>query len=273
MRLSENNYYTLKADMEYCSASQIRMAEDCEYKLMKYLKGEYVQPTTDAMLLGSLVDHVLTEGGSIDSFGFLHPEMYSTRGKTAGGLKSAYTPAYGMIEKCQNDKLFMQFLDGEHQRIFTGTLFGLKFKCKLDSYVEGKCIADLKTVQSIRQKVWSDKLGKYTTFIEAYGYIRQLALYQEIVMQNTGTRLPCYILAVSKEAVPDIEVIYIDDETLHSALYGDEFNEGIAGLCDTIRLLKAGEIEPTKCGKCDVCRTDKKITRPIHYTELLGELA
>lgn len=272
MRLSENNYYTLKADNEYCSNSLLNLFSECEYKAMKYLKGEYVQPTTDAMLLGSLVDHVLTEGGSIDSFGNLHPEMYSTRGKTAGGLKSAYTPAYAMIEAVQSDKMLMEALDGEHQKIFTGTLFGLKFKAKLDCYAEHKFIVDLKTTASIHQKVWSDILGKYTNFVEAYGYIRQLGIYQELVFQTTGEKLPCYIVAVSKEAIPDKELIYIDDETLHASIYGDDFNPGIADLCETTRLLKEGSIEPTRCGKCDVCRTDKKITRPIHYTELLGEL-
>ena len=272
MRLSVNNYYTRKMDEEYCSFSQLKEFKQCEYRAMKILKGEYIQPTSEAMLLGSLVDHVLTEDGTIDGFCKLHPEMYSTRGKTAGGLKSAFTPAYGMIEKCQNDKMFMRYLDGEHQKIVTGTLFGLPFKAKLDCYIEGKAIVDLKTVQSIHQKVWSDELGKYTSFIEAYSYILQLAIYQELIFQQTGNRLPCYIAAVSKEAVPDIEIIYIDDEALHAELFGDEFHDGIAGLVNNIMLLKNGETKPIKCGKCDVCKMEKKITRPIHYTELLGEL-
>ena len=43
-------------------------------------------------------------------------------------------------------------------------------------------------------------------------------------------------------------------------------------ILNNIMLLKNGETKPIKCGKCDVCKMEKKITRPIHYTELLGEL-
>lgn len=270
--LNEKNYYSLEMDRQFCSNSQLKNFKSCEHKAMKILSGEYVVPTTEAMMLGSLVDHVLTEDGTIEGFVQSHPDMISSRGKTAGCLKSAFTPAYGMISRCQNDQMFMKFLDGEHQKIVTGTIYGLPFKAKLDCYIPGKAIVDLKTVASIRGKVWSDELGKYTTFIEAYDYITQLAIYQELVFQNTGEMLPCYIAAVSKEQIPDIEIIYIDNETLHGTLHGDDFHRGIADLCESIRLLKSGEVTPTKCGHCEICVSEKKIERPISWLELEGEI-
>ena len=140
-----------------------------------------------------------------------------------------------------------------------------------DDVVVG-AITDLKTVDSIYKTVWDEELQRRVSFVEANKYIQQLAIYQKIVEQNTGERLPCYILAVSKEPITDIELIYIDDETLYNTIYGNEFTQGLVDDITKVRMLKNGEIEPIHCGKCDLCLSEKKIERPIHFSELGGLL-
>lgn len=268
--LTEDNYYSLESDQHYCSNSQLKMFQDCEHRAMEYLKGNYTIPQTEAMLIGSYVDCALTEPEKLEQFKQDHPEMYSSRGATKGLLKSSFARAEQMVEKVKNDKKAMAYLDGDRQTIFTGNLFGVDFKCKLDAYIPHKAITDLKTVDSIYKTVWSEELQRRVSFVEANKYIQQLAIYQKIVEQNTGERLPCYILAVSKEPITDIELIYIDDETLHNTIYGNEFNQGLVDDITKVRMLKSGDIEPIKCGRCDLCLEEKKIERPIHFTELMG---
>ena len=49
----------------------------------------------------------------------------------------------------------------------------------------------------------------YMNFIEYWGYDLQAAVYQEVVYQNTGERLPFFVAAASKEEETDIELIWI----------------------------------------------------------------
>ena len=103
-------------------------------------------------------------------------------------------------------------------------------------------------------------------FTQYWGYDIQGAVYQEAVYQNTGMRLPFYIAAVSKEKEPNIEIIQIDDEHLREKLIEVEHNT------PNIVMLKSRELEPIRCGLCDWCKHTKVLTKPIHYSELLGEV-
>lgn len=52
-----------------------------------------------------------------------------------------------MIERVEKDEFFMQAMSGEKQVIMTGELFGARWKIKMDSYLPGQAIVDLKTVR------------------------------------------------------------------------------------------------------------------------------
>ena len=104
------------------------------------------------------------------------------------------------------------------------------------------------------------------SFVEAYGYDIQLAIYQELVYQSTGERLPAYICAVTKEKVPNIEIIGIDQIRL------DECLEIVKANAMHYNDIKLGKAEPTKCNKCDYCKSIKKIEHPINYLELNPEI-
>lgn len=276
--LTDDNYYSSEMNKKYCSVSQLKnfigtpANDGCEYRAMKELNGEYIRPETDALLVGSYVDTALLEPEKMESFRVLHPEMISTRGVTAGQVKAEFKIADRMIEKVKNDKKCAKLLlDANHQTIMTGELWGLPFKIKMDAYNE-KWIADLKTCEDIYKGYYAKGLGTLN-FIEYFDYVLQGAIYQEIVRQNTGKTLPFYIVAVSKQKdEPDIQAIWIDNESLKRKLFGDELANGIQDEITRVRQIKAGEIEPCKCGKCLPCRQTKVVDRIIDWRELLGEI-
>lgn len=268
MELTEDNYYSLEMNNEYCSVSQFKSFQKCEVATMAELNGEYVKEwaksTQTALDVGSYVDCALTEPDKLPKFLEEHPNMIASTGKNKGNLKSEYLIANKMIERCKSSDFFMKTLSGSHQTIMAGEIEGVPFKIKMDAYKEGKWITDLKTCESIRKMYWDDVYRTKVPFIKAYGYDIQGAIYREIVRQNTGDTLPFFIAAVSKENVPDIEVIQISNEMLDDKL------EEIKPYIEQIKLLKSGEIEPTKCCECDYCKAHKVLTRPILLEELWG---
>lgn len=278
MVINESNYFSKEVRNKYLDVSTFKdfvgtpARDGCEARALASLSGEYEQEKTTALLLGSLFDEMLL--GTPESlllFKADNPELFSSRGPTKGQLKSEYAKVYQMVERCKQDPKFMKYLDGEHQVIMTGTLFGMDWRIKIDNYITHKAIVDLKSMESIRKSYWSPGNGRCNAFIY-YDYILQAAVYQEIVFQNTGERLPFYFACASKEAITDLEVVYVDDQTLHERIYGNEFSPGIANDVQNIRLLMNHEVEPIKCGRCDYCLPKKKIERPIHFLELEGEL-
>lgn len=265
--LTPDNYYSRDADIAYMSVHQYldfcghMGIIGCEAHAMAKLKGEWNDPTTDAMLVGSYVDSFFegTQGQFIEE----HPEIF-TRGKERR-LLAKYRQADVMIQRCLADPLFMKTMSGEKQVIMTGHLFGCDWKIKMDSYIAGEAIVDLKTSANIH-KMWKVQDYGYASFIEYWGYTIQLAVYQKIVEINTGKKLPCYISAVTKEDSPEIKVIYIDQMSLDHAL-----NE-VAMNLPTVLAVKNGEAEPMRCGMCDYCKKTEVLLKPIRMEDLiLGE--
>lgn len=265
MVLTADNYYSQEANMEYVSASQYKAFrgslgfKGCEARAMAELTGEVVNEPTKAMLIGSYVDAWFSD--ELDQFTDSHPEIFSSRGGTKGQLKSEYIHADKIIARCSQDAFFMNMMDGDHQTIMTGEIAGVPVKIKMDSF-DGHKIVDLKTVQSIAKHEYVKDLGAYVSFIEYWGYDTQLAIYREIVRQNTGSTLPCYICAVSKEEHPDIEVISISESVMSARM--DEVKAGI-GLVQSI---KSGEIEPDRCCVCDYCKDTKVLSHAVSVDEL-----
>jgi hypothetical protein len=264
LKLTNDNYFSPEADKQYMSVSQYKSFLKCESAALAKIQGKYVEPKSEALLLGSYV-HAWSDG-TMEQFKQENPEIFSSRGASKGELKSQYQNANEMIKVLENDPFCMMALEGEKEVIMTGELFHVPWKIKIDAYhpTLGR-FADLKTVKAIREKVWHEDHG-YCSFVEAYGYITQMAIYSEIERQNRGgTRwLESYIVAVSKESVPDKAVITIDHERLAYEL------EEIGSKIERIKGLKIGEVEPKRCEKCEHCRRTKKVTSVIHYLELIG---
>lgn len=263
MKLTNKNYYSKEANLEYLSVSQYKDFIGsmgfcgCEQKALAKLKGEYQEEPSNAMLLGSYLDSAYE--GTLDSFKDKHPEMFL---KT-GGLKADFQKAQEAYERTQKDRLFKLYMSGEKQVIMTAELFGAKWKIKMDSYHPGKCIADLKYIKDIRERFWIKDLGYFVNFIEAWGYDLQLAIYQLVVEYNTGKKLPCYIPVVDKKKTPEIELIQIEQDDLDRSLIGVESN------VKRILELKSGKSEAVRCNKCDYCIETKVLTTPVRASSLI----
>jgi hypothetical protein len=89
--------------------------------------------------------------------------------------------------------------------------------------------------------------GDYYDFITQWGYDIQLACYQEIVKQNTGEQLPCFICAVTKEYPINSIIVNLPQYVLDKALY--KVLSEVGAFYD----IKMGVVAPKGCGICKYC--------------------
>ena len=261
MKLTEKNYYTSEMDKLYCSASQYKDFEGCpilpgcEERALKTISGEYVRETTKAMLMGSILD-CLWENDDPEYILERFPDCVSSKGPTKGQLKSEYQQIMNIYQRTLKEEKFCAYMAGNKQTIMTGEIEGLPFKIKIDSFIPGKAITDLKTTQSLDRnfRYFIPDSGLRLPFYLAFGYDIQLAIYREIVRQNTGDTLRCYLAAVDKKPHPICDIIELTPKMLDDAL------EGIKRNCADIIALKNGEVEPLRCNnsECDYCRDTHK---------------
>lgn len=264
--LIDENYYSLEADRHYCSASQYLdfigrpFLPGCEARAMAKLNGEYQEETTKAMLIGSILDTLweledLPMEEKLNIIADRFPECVSTRGVTKGELKNEFKLALKMYERTLKDELFRKYMSGQKQVIMTGEIEGLPFKIKMDSYIPDVAIVDLKTTQdaSMNHRKYVADSGNWETFYRGFAYDIQLAIYREIVRQNTGKTLRCYIAVVDKKEHPLPQIIELTPKMLDDALETVKANVG------TIKMLKAGDVTNyCRCEECDYCRDTYK---------------
>ena len=247
--LTERNYYSRKADKQYLSNSQYKDFLKCEAMAMAKINGKYSEEPTKAMVVGSYVDAYFE--GTLKKFTKNHPEIFTKQGK----LRADYKKADEMIARAERDPFFMKYMSGEKQVIETANVLSADWKVKIDS-LNSDSIVDLKTCRSF-DRVYG------ISFIQHWGYDTQLAIYQRVHEAVTGKLLPVYIAAITKEEVPDIEVISIPQWRLDEC-----FNE-VRNNIPRILNIKAGNIKPNDCGICDYCKRNKVLTEPLDF-ELVG---
>ena len=56
MSVTAENYFSPESNMKYMGSSQFKAFQKCEAAALAELKGEYVRPPSDALLIGSYVD-------------------------------------------------------------------------------------------------------------------------------------------------------------------------------------------------------------------------
>lgn len=252
MKLTQRNYFSKKANLEYFSVSQFKAFEKCEASALAEIKGKYQREETTALLVGSYVDAYFE--GTLANFIKKNPEIF----KKDGTLKAEYVQAEAIIQRILKDRLFMDYLSGEKQVIMTGSICNVPIKIKIDSLHPDK-IVDLKIMKDLNS-VYSAEKGSLP-FFEAWGYDLQGAVYQEVVRQNTGKLLPFYIAAATKEKETDIDIIHIKQPMLDAAL---EYVKQNIGRYDAI---KKDVIPAYRCNKCEYCKISKVLTEPTESDE------
>lgn len=243
LELDQNNYYSPEANQQYFSVSQYKDFMQCEAMALAKIRGEYKPEMTRAMLTGSFVDSYFE--GTLDQFMKDHPAVFTRKQE----LRSEFRKANEIIARIRSDELFMKFMSGEKQRIMTFDLFGVPWKIKMDSYLPGICITDLKVVARFKS-------------LPFWRYDLQGAVYKAGVLMNTDELLPFYLAVATKERTIDLDIFQIPDSTIDMALSEIERN------IQHYAAVKYGLVPPAYCGKCDYCKSIKA-ARIRNYNELL----
>lgn len=254
MDLTNGNYYSPQAASRFWSVSQFKAFNRCEAAGLAEVRGEYVRPESDALLVGSYVDAYFS--GELDKFRERHAEQMFTK---KGELYSKFYQADAMIEAIENQPLMKEYLTGNKQEVRTGIMFGVPWKIKMD-VCNGERIVDLKTVKDFND-IYDPDYGSRRSWIEFWGYDIQGAVYQTIEWLSSGReeKLPFYIVAVTKERIPDVDIIEIPQDYLDAAI------DLVGAKIERFDLIKNGEVEPIRCGHCDYCRSTKKLTEVSRY--------
>jgi hypothetical protein len=263
LQLNDANYYSVEADRAYMSYSQYKTFRSCEARALAQLAGWRPEPSID-MLAGSYV-HAWAEG-ALAKFKAENPDIFTAKGE----LKAQFRNADEMIQTLEADPLVGLAMQGEKEIILTAEFEGCWWKAKLDIYnPTGGRFADIKTARCLDDKVWSKSAGRYEHFVEARGYIGQMALYQELDRLATGRDVPLdpYLIIVTKESPPNKEIVTFEPiDRLKPAL------DSIRKNLPRVLAVKAGQEQPTRCGICEYCRGTKVLTKVWDYDEFLWEV-
>ena len=257
MKLTESNYYGKSANTSYFSVSQFKDFLKCPAMAMAKLNGEYTPEYGRALLLGSLVDELLT--GTKRSQAEFMEDHASDLFKRNGDPYADVEQAMETVERIKKQPLMMHYLGGEHQVIMTGEIEGVLFKIKMDSFDPTEYIADLKYMASLRSPNLFEPMVKY------WGYDLQAACYQEIVYQNIGKRLPFFFVVATKEKPAHLTVGEISQWNMGAAM------EVVKKHIRRFQATKEGKAEAERCEDygCDFCTSTKILTEPID-TDLFG---
>ena len=257
MKLTNDNYYSAKANRKYMSVSQFKDFMKCPAMAVAKLNGTYEDDFSKALLLGSYFDESLT--GTPESQRKFLIENEKLIFKKTGGKYAEFVQADETVELVRAQPLMMHYLSGNHQVIMTGEIEGVPFKIKMDSYMPNEYITDLKYMKSLRSPNLFEPMVKY------WGYDIQAACYQEIVRQNTGKKLPFIFVVATKETPAHLEVGEISQWNI------DEAFEKVRNYIRSFQRIKNGEVEAVRCEdyNCDYCTTTKIIKEPID-TDLFG---
>lgn len=253
MELNSANYFSTAAAREYWSVSQFKAFDKCEAAGLAESRGEYIRETTDALLIGSYIDAYFS--GELQQF---EAREGAAMFKRNGEIYSKFEHANEIISVIESDPLMNDFLTGEHQTIMSADLFGVPWKCKFDVYNEQR-IVDLKIVKDF-EDIYEPGFG-YRSWLEFWRYDVQGAIYTKIEQLVSGRDkpLPFFLVAATKERIPDKVVIQIPQHILDAAL------AMVESKIERFDLIKSGDVEPIRCGHCDYCKSTKVLKAPEVY--------
>jgi hypothetical protein len=180
-------------------------------------------------------------------------DYYSNLFNEANKPYAEILQALETIKRIKKQPLMMQHFKSKHQTIMVGEIAGVPFKIKMDNYKPNEFIADCKYMASLRSPNLFEPMVKY------WGYDLQGAVYQEIVYQNTGKRLPFFLDIATKETPAHLTVAQINQHDLDEAL------ETVKTFAPRYQAIKRGEIPPERCDEydCNYCTETTIITEPI----------
>lgn len=272
VELTQENYYQ---DTSRLSYSRYKRYKQCQAKAYSVDNGIWVEERDETpLLLGNYVHSYFESPEAHEKFMAENGnKLLAKTGKNKGNLKSDFIIGDKMIESLKDDDGFNRLYHGyssdkvEKEMIVCGEIEGVPVKGKLDSVnLSRGYFVDLKTMKSIYAEEWNADLRKRVPAavnnILNFGYHGQLGLYRELLKQMTDKEFRPLIVAVSKENVPDKDILKIDEDWLVEGL--GNLKADIVEVWNVIQ----GKQKPKKCGRCDYCRSQKKLNAVISLNDL-----
>ena len=273
VELTQENYYQ---DTSRLSYSRYKRYKQCQAKAYSVDNGIWVEERDETpLLLGNYVHSYFESPEAHEKFMAENGnKLLAKTGKNKGNLKSDFIIGDKMIDSLKDDDGFNRLYHGyssdkvEKEMIVCGEIEGVPVKGKLDSVnLSRGYFVDLKTMKSIYSEEWNAELRKRVPAavnnILNFGYHGQLGLYRELLKQMTGREFRPLIVAVSKENVPDKDILKIDEDWLVEGL--GNLKADIVEVWDVIQ----GKQKPKSCGRCDYCRSQKKLNAVISLNDLI----
>lgn len=251
------DYYSLESSIRYWSVSQYKDFKKCQAAAYAKLSASWEKQNDDSipLIVGNYVhsyfESLEAHKAHIEKY---HDLMISKSGKSKGELKAPYKIADTMIMALENDEQFMSYYQGEKEVAVTGFIDGVEFKGKIDCLnIEKGYFVDIKTTRlPIDETVWSPEFSSRLRWFEEYGYVLQMAVYQELLRQTYGKTFLPIIYAVTKEDIPDTRaIVFKSKEKL-----GYELTE-LEMMIKQFDDVKKGILKPKACGMCDFCKASK----------------
>ena len=243
---------------KHLSASAFKSLQQCSARQVAIDTGKFDKPISKGMMVGKYVDAYFS--GTIDVFKAENPQIF----KKDGSFYAEYLGAYTVIETIKSDPLLLKYVKGDKlQYEVKGKIGGDLFKGFIDSLHIDTAMVDLKIMADLYTRFWSESERCYVLWIEHFGYDRQMAIYQELIRQETGKQLPCFLAVATKQNPPDKAVIQIPQGRMDMLL--DDIKENAKDLLQ----YRNGKVPPVRCEKCDYCRATKKLTEVITVFDLM----
>ena len=248
--------------MNHLSYSQLSLFMECQGRWhAQYVDETWKLRPTKAMLVGSYTD-TLVYGGA-GAFEKSNEEtIWGTAGRyyQRGPKKDTEKPKLAEFAKAdemyralyKQHYAYVMATGGQNQHRVEGNIHGRNFVGIIDNLHES-WIVDLKICASITVKQWYEGPILYGKHYFYERYRLQFAIYRAL----TGGNLACYIVAVSKESPPDVDVLQIKDT--------DSLDFELARIepwLDELDAVRTGDKEPKRCGKCEWCRRTKQVELP-----------
>ncbi|MDR2832393.1 MAG: PD-(D/E)XK nuclease-like domain-containing protein [Streptococcaceae bacterium] len=244
-------YYSKEANAEYLSTSELKGYLECEAMEVAYQKGEFDKfPKTTALVVGNAV-HTAFESVEVhEKFMTEHKETFVKKG---GELNDEGFKVGKIIDKLSKDQVFNDFYTGNKEVALIGEIGGVKFKGKVDNLdFERGFFTDIKTTADMRKAERNPETREYEKFYLNRGYHIQIAIYRLLLKQMFGMDFNHGIHAIDKTPSMEIQHFYIEENHLEKGL------EIVIENIQRIILLRAGKVEPVRCGNCKYCRQTNK---------------
>lgn len=264
------DYYSVESDRAFWSNSQFKKFSDCEAKALAILNGDFVEEVDSkkevALVLGNFIHTYFESKEAHEEFKHVNRDkLIAKSGRNAGQVKKDFAIAPSMIEALETDEQFQAIYVGEKEVPVTGVIGGVKFKGKIDCLnLEADYFVDIKTTaKGIDEEVWNADYKGKSRWFEAYGYVLQMAIYQELLKQTYGREFTPIIYAVTKEEFPDTRGIMFDGQ--EGKINMEYLLTSMAEHMEHLEKVKNGKVAPVPCQKCNYCRKTKQTVRYEHY--------